>query len=196
VGRSARWSGALVVVAVIMSTMACTSSPDTSRPVPTAAPSTVAPTVRAADAPIVAAYRSFMTAYVSTYDSANPALVGGDLAIYGGSGHGGLDPDLGQAQQARVKAIGRPSWTTPTVTVDAAHAQATLTNCFDPGTWKTVSMTTHEPAKPPTGSTIDKPRPAYPGEAAGKYTVVSTMAENGKGQWFVFAIVAHRSQPC
>jgi hypothetical protein len=115
--------------------------------------------------------------------------------VYGGSGHGGLDTDLANAQTAAVNATGKPSWTKPTVTVDDEHAQAIGTNCFDPGTWKTVSMSSPQPMKPPAGTANDKQRPAYPGEPAGKYQTVTTFDKDGTGRWVVFAIVAHRSSP-
>jgi hypothetical protein len=195
----ARGIGAILLVGVALSVAACTSSKDTSKPV---APATTAPATSANPSPsaeemkILAAYDGFMKAYVSTYDSRNPAVVGGNLTLYGGSGHGGLDTDLGRAQTARVNAAGRPSWTTPKITIDAVHGQAIAKNCFDPGTWHTVGMSSHQPARPPAGSAVDKPRPAYPGESAGKYATVTTFDENGKGKWVVFAVVAHRSQSC
>ena len=64
------------------------------------------------------------------------------------------------------------------------------------GTWKTVSMSSHQPTKPPAGSAVDKPRPAYPTDAAGKYQTVTTFDQDGTGKWVVFAIVAHRTQSC
>ena len=132
-------------------------------------------------AKILAAYDGFMKAYVATFDGKNPAIVGGDLTLYGGSGHGGLDTDLASAEAARVNATGKPSWTTPTVTVDAFHGQATGANCFDPAAWRTVSMSSQQPTKPPAGSAVDKPRPAYPGDAAGKYQTVTTFDQDGTG---------------
>ena len=175
---------------------ACTSSKDTSKPVaPVVAPSTTA-AASPEQAKILATYDGFMNAYVATYDGPNPAVVGGGLTQYGGSGHGGLDTDLANAEAARVNATGKPSWTKPAVTVDPEHGQATGTNCFDPGSWRTVNMSSHQPSKPPAGSAIDKPRPAYPGDTSGKYQTVTVFDQDGTGKWVVFAIVAHRSQSC
>jgi hypothetical protein len=196
VTRTGRWLGVVVMASSALTAAACTSAKDTSKPVaPIAAPSTTA-APSPEQAKILAAYDGFMNAYVTTFDGKNPAIVGGDLTLYGGSGHGGLDTDLAIAEAARVNATGRPSWTTPTVTVDAVHGQATGANCFDPATWKTVSMSSQHPTKPPAGSVVDKPRPAYPGDAAGRYQTVTTFDQDGTGKWVVFAIVAHRSQSC
>ena len=194
--RTDRWLGVVVMASAALTVAACTSAKDTSKPVaPIAAPSTTA-APSPEQAKILAAYDGFMKAYVATFDGKNPAIVGGDLTLYGGSGHGGLDTDLASTEAARVNATGKPSWTTPTVTVDAVHGQATGTNCFDPGTWKTISMSSQQPTRPPAGSAVDKPRPAYPGDAAGKYQAVTTFDQDGTGKWVVFAIVAHRSQSC
>jgi hypothetical protein len=57
-------------------------------------------------------------------------------------------------------------------------------------------MSSQHPTKPPAGSAVDKPRPAYPGDAAGKYQAVTTFDQDGTSKWVVFAIVAHRSQSC
>jgi hypothetical protein len=196
VTRTGRWLGVVVMASAALAAAACTSAKDTSKPV---APVTT-PATTAAPSPerakILATYDGFMKAYVATFDGKNPAVVGGDLTVYGGSGHGGLDTDLANAEAARVNATGNPSWTTPTVTVDTEHGQAIGTNCFDPGTWKTVSMSSHQPTKPPAGSAVDKPRPAYPTDAAGKYQTVTTFDQDGTGKWVVFAIVAHRTQSC
>jgi hypothetical protein len=196
VTRTGRWLGVVVMASAALTAAACTSAKDTSKPVPPVK----TPATTAAPSPeqgkILAAYNGFMKAYVATFGGKNPAIVGGDLTLYGGSGHGGLDTDLASAEAAHVNATGKPSWTTPTVTVDAEHGQAIGTNCFDPGTWKTVSMSSHQPTKPPAGSAVDKPRPAYPTEAAGKYQTVTTFDQDGNGKWVVFAIVAHRSQSC
>jgi len=196
VTRTRRWLGVVVMASAALTAAACTSAKDTSKPVPTVttAATTAAPSPE--QAKILAAYDGFMKAYVATFDGKNPAIVGGDLTVYGGSGHGGLDTDLANAEAAQVNATGQPSWTTPTVTVDTEHGQAIGTNCFDPGTWKTVSMSSHKPTKPPAGSAIDKPRPAYPADTAGKYQTVTTFDQDGTGKWVVFAIVAHRSQSC
>jgi hypothetical protein len=196
VTRTGRWLGVAVMASAAFTAAACTSAKDTSKPVAavTTPATTAAPSPE--QAKILAAYDGFMKAYVATFDGKNPAVVGGDLTLYGGSGHGGLDTDLASAEAARVNATGKPSWTTPTVTVDAEHGQAIGTNCFDPGTWKTVSMSSHQPTKPPAGSAVDKPRPAYPTDAAGTYQTVTTFDQEGTGTWVVFAIVAHRSQSC
>lgn len=194
--HTGRWLSLVVMASAALTAAACTRALDTSKPVaPVTTPSTTA-APSPEQAKILAAYDRFMKAYVDTFDSTNPAVVGGDLTRYGGFGHGGLDTDLASAESARVNATGKPSWTTPTVTVDAEHGQAIGTNCFDPGTWKTVSMSSHRPTKPPAGSAVDKPRPAYPNDAVGKYQTVTTFDQDGTGKWVVFAVVAHRSQSC
>jgi hypothetical protein len=197
VRRTARWLGAVVMASAALTAAGCTTAKDTSKPVaaPVATPSTTAP-ASPEQAKIQAAYEGFMNAYVANFNGPHPAVVGGNLTLYGGSAHGGLDTDLASAQAAAVNATGKPSWTKPTVTVDPEHEQAIGTNCFDPGTWKTVSVSSHQPAKPPAGSAVDKPRPAYPGEPAGKYQTVTTFDQDASGRWVVFAIVAHRSQSC
>jgi hypothetical protein len=198
VGRAGRHGGAILAVLVasalaVGSLAACTSPPDTSKPVPQASSS---PSPSVDQAKIIGAYNAFMNAYVQAYDTVNPAGAEGTLTPIGGISGGGVDVGLEAASAAHVTATGKPSWTTPVVSLDAAHAQATATNCFDPATWRTVGAGSHQPARPSAGAGDGLPRPAYPGDPARPYRTVTTFYQDGSGAWLVFATVAHRSQPC
>src|SRR5262249_47805088 len=147
VGRAGRRGGAILAALVasalgLGSLAACTSPPDTSKPVPLENSS---PSPSADQAKIVAAYDTFMNAYVQAYATANPAGAEGALTPIGGISGGGVDVGLEAASSAHVTAAGKPSWTTPVVSLDMAHAQATATNCFDPATWHTVGAGSHQP---------------------------------------------------
>ncbi|HEU0237765.1 MAG TPA: hypothetical protein VFR11_00600 [Micromonosporaceae bacterium] len=192
-GRAAQRVGVCVAAAGICLIAACTSPPDTSKPVSVG---TGGPSPSVDQAKVLAVFDGFMNTYVGAYDSPDPANAEGKLSAFGGVSGGGVDVGLQSASSGHVAATGKPSWTTPTVSLDLPHGQATATTCFDPATWHTVNARTHRPAKPPASDGDGMPRPSYPGDAPGAYVVVTTFYQDDSGNWFVFATVAHRSASC
>jgi len=161
-----------------------------------------APTVAASQGAtqIIATYKSFMTQYVAAYnagDPNNPTFTG-----LGGGNAAGLQAVVQNAVSAGVIAIGKPIWSKPVVQfVDANETIASVTFCFDPGTWKTVKSGTEaspspEPTAPSLDATSHPPHPAYPDDAVGPYTVLMLMNRNTAGKWTVAQTNAQPDRPC
>jgi hypothetical protein len=190
----------VILVSVALSLIGvagCSSSsaPDVETAV--AAP-TVAPSQGATQ--ILATYKNFMTEYVKAYntgDPNNPAFTG-----LGGGNAAGLQTVIQDAVSAGITAIGQPTWSKPVVQfVDANETIASVTFCFDPHTWKTVTSETAagpspEPAAPALDATSHPPHPAYPDDAVGAYNVLMLLNRNTAGKWTVAQANAQPDRPC
>jgi len=161
-----------------------------------------APTVAASQGAtqIIATYKKFMTEYVAAYNSGDPNNP--DFISLGGGNGAGLKPVIQRAVDDGVIATGKPTWSGPVVQfVDANETIASVTFCFDPATWKTVtSESANSPSPQPTAPALDTtshpPRPAYPTDLVGPYTVLMLLNRNAAGKWTVAQTNAQPDRPC
>jgi hypothetical protein len=149
---------------------------------------------------IVKAYQKYMNAYVAAYNSGNPndpAFV----QVGGGTG-GGLQAVLQDSINAGVIANGKPEWSDPQVQfVDANKTIASVSFCFDPGTWKTIKADTAAspspvPEAPPLLGNENPPHPKYPGDAIGKFRAFMLLDRDNAGNWTVQQTNAQPDNPC
>jgi hypothetical protein len=159
-----------------------------------------APTVAASQgaSKIIDTYQKYMTAYVTAYHDRNPDY--GPFVSLGGGNGGGLQASLRSALDNGLTAAGKPSWSQPVVQfVNANDSIASVSFCFNPGTWKTVMAKTVSNPKgtfPPLSGTVHPPHPAYPGDAVGKYIVLMLLHKDTSGNWFVDRSNAETGHPC
>jgi hypothetical protein len=161
-----------------------------------------APTVAASQGAteIIATYKKFMTEYVAAYNSGDPNNP--DFISLGGGNAAGLKAVIQAAIDDGVMATGKPTWSRPVVQfVDGNEMIASVTFCFNPATWKTVtSDTANSPSPEPTAPALDAnshpPRPAYPTDAIGAYTVLMLLNRNTAGKWTVAQANAQPDRPC
>ena len=150
---------------------------------------------------IIATYKKFMTEYVAAYNSGDPN--NRDFNALGGGNAAGLQAVIQTAVDAGVVATGKPAWSPHPVVqfVDANETIASVTFCFDPATWRTVKSETAngpspEPTTPPLDATSHPPRPAYPTDKVGPYTVLMLLNRNTGGKWTVAQANAQPDRPC
>jgi hypothetical protein len=189
----------LVSVALGLAGVAGCSSSSLPSTATAAAPPTVAPSQGATQ--IISTYKKFMSAYVTAYNDGQPNNK--TLVALGGGNGAGLQAAIQDAVTSHIVAIGKPSWSeNPTVQfIDTSDTVASVTFCFDPGSWKTVLADTASDASPsPTAPSLDAtrhpPHPAYPNDAVGKYTVLMLMNRDTAGKWTVAQVNAQPDHPC
>jgi hypothetical protein len=188
----------LVSVALSLAGVAgCSSSS-----APSVAPPVAAPTVAASQGAtqIIATYTKFMTEYVAAYNSGNPNNP--DFISLGGGNAAGLKAVIQDAIDHGVIARGKPTWSRPVVQfVDENETIASVTFCFNPATWITVKSQTAdsqspEPIAPALDETSHPPRPAYPEDRVGPYTVLMLLNRNSAAKWSVAQANAQPDRPC
>jgi hypothetical protein len=187
-------------VALGLTAVAGCSSSSLSDSATVVAPPTVAPSQGATQ--IISTYKKFMSAYVAAYSLGQPNDK--TLVSLGGGNGAGLQTAIKQAVDQGIVARGKPSWSSnPTVQfVDTNATVASVTFCFDPGTWHTVTAASASGPKPsPAGpSSLDAnshpPHPAYPNDAVGRYDVLMLMNRDTAGNWTVAQVNAQPDRPC
>jgi hypothetical protein len=201
-------STALALIGVAGCSSSNTSANATAEPLPTVAPSQGA-------ARILSTYQNYMAAYVTAYNTKN-ADYGPFVSLGGGNG-GGLQAGVQDALDHGIFAEGKPSWSRPQAQfVDTNDTIASVTFCFNPGTWKTVAevsvdatasaststSTSPSPAPsltavmPPLSSTSHPPHPAYLGDAVNPYIVLMLLNRHTAGNWTVAQTNAQPDHPC
>ena len=169
---------------------------------PDVATAVAPPTVSASQGAtqIIATYKKFMTEYVAAFNAGDPNSP--DFVSLGGGNAAGLQPVIQSAVKAHVKAVGQPTWSKPVVQfVDANETIASVTFCFDPVSWHTVTAeSANSPSPVPTTPEIDvsghPPHPTYLTDAVGAYTVLMLMNQSAAGKWTVAQANAQPDRPC
>jgi ABC-type phosphate transport system substrate-binding protein len=189
----------LVSVALGLTGVAGCSSSSPSGNAAVVAPPTVAPSQGATQ--IIATYKKFMSAYVAAYNGGQPDDK--TLVTLGGGNGAGLQAAIKGAVDKGIVAVGKPDWSPDPIVgfVDTNATVASVTFCFDPATWKTVtadstSKATPSAIAPPLDQNSHPPHPAYPNDAVGKYHVLMLMNRDTTGKWTVAQVNAQPDRPC
>jgi hypothetical protein len=192
----------LVSVALGLTGAAGCSSSSLSDSAAVVVPPTVAPSQGATQ--IIATYKKFMSAYVAAYNLGQPNNK--TLIALGGGNGAGLQAVIKHDVDQGIIASGRPSWSAnPAVRfIDTNATVASVTFCFDPGTWATFTASSVrgpspspqpiEPTSPDANS--HPPRPAYPADVVGRYDVLMLMNRDTAGAWTVAQVNAQPDHPC
>jgi hypothetical protein len=194
----------LVSVALGLTGAAGCSSSSLSDSATVVAPPTVAPSQGATQ--IIATYQKFMSAYVAAYNHGQPDNK--TLVALGGGNGAGLQAIIKHDLDQGIIANGKPSWSAnPAVRfVDTNDTVASVTFCFNPGSWETVAAgSVRGPSPSPSPDQIEPsapdanshpPRPAYPNDVVGQYEVLMLMNRNTAGTWTVAQVNAQPDHPC
>ncbi|MEN3308878.1 MAG: hypothetical protein V7603_5080 [Micromonosporaceae bacterium] len=139
--------------------------------------------VQQESAKVLAAYSGYNEAYVAAAATANfddkalPRYVADPLLAE-------LRFALRQQSEQGIVYQGKPTWAAKITKINVAERpfSATISNCFDNGSWTPIYKSTRKPVPAPT--------------QAKRYVVTSTAKFYDNGRWLISEAKADRSRPC